>query len=149
MDFISILQTVKEYIPIPVIVAVIAVIMLVYGSSLFLSVVEEYLEESWGRQIKFFNHKKIYLSLIWCIVASLTLALAKFIEWREMPFYLFVIMGASTFCYEAFLKKFGVKKASHRLTSFVGKANSSFIVNGLYEQGTIEQFSLWAKFLSC
>ena len=110
MDFISILQTVKEYIPIPVIVAVIAVIMLVYGSSLFLSVVEEYMEESWGRQIKFFNHKKIYLSLIWCIVASLTLALAKFIEWREMPFYLFVIMGASTFCYEAFLKKFGVKK---------------------------------------
>jgi hypothetical protein len=44
------------------------------------------------------------------VVASLTLALAKFIEWREMPFYLFVIMGASTFCYEAFLKKFGVKK---------------------------------------
>ena len=61
MDFISILQTVKEYIPIPVIVAVIAVIMLVYGSSLFLGVVEEYLEETWGRQIKFFNHKKIYL----------------------------------------------------------------------------------------
>ena len=58
MDFISILQTVKEYIPIPVIVAVIAVIMLVYGSSLFLSVVEEYLEETWGRQIKFFDHKK-------------------------------------------------------------------------------------------
>ena len=45
--------------------------------------------------------------------------------------------------------KFGVKKASHRLTSFLGKANSSFIVNGLYEQGTTEQFSLWAKFLSC
>ena len=95
---------------IPVIVAVIAVIMLVYGSSLFLGVVEEYLEETWNRQIKFFDHKKIYLSLIWCVVASLTLALAKFIEWREMPFYLFVIMGASTFCYEAFLKKFGVKK---------------------------------------
>ena len=107
---ISILQTVKEYIPIPVIVAVIAVIMLVYGSSLFLGVLEEYLEESWNRQIKFFNHKKIYLSLIWCVIASLTLALAKFIEWREMPFYLFVIMGASTFCYEAFLKKVGVKK---------------------------------------
>ena len=110
MDFMTVLNTVKEYIPIPVIVAVIAVIMLVYGSSLFLGVVEEYLEEEWNRQIKFFDHKKIWLSLIWCIVASLTLALAKFIEWREMPFYLFVIMGASTFCYEAFLKKFGVKK---------------------------------------
>ena len=110
MDFMTVLNTVKEYIPIPVIVAVIAVIMLVYGSSIFLGVVEEYLEEEWNRQIKFFDHKKIWLSLIWCIVASLTLALAKFIEWREMPFYLFVIMGASTFCYEAFLKKFGVKK---------------------------------------
>ena len=110
MDFISILQTVKEYIPVPVIVAVVAVIMLVYGSSLFLGVVEEYLEEEWNRQIKLFDHKKIWLSLIWCVVASLTLALAKFIEWREVPFYLFVIMGASTFCYEAFLKKVGVKK---------------------------------------
>ena len=110
MDFMTVLNTVKEYIPIPVIVAVVAVIMLVYGSSLFLGVVEEYLEETWNRQIKFFDHKKIWLSLIWCVVASLTLALAKFIEWREMPFYLFVIMGASTFCYEAFLKKFGVKK---------------------------------------
>ena len=110
MDISALFSVVKEYVPIPVIVAVIAVIMLVYGSSLFLTVLEEFMEESWGKQIKFFDHKKIYLSLIWCVVASLTLALAKFIEWREMPFYLFVIMGASTFCYEAFLKKFGVKK---------------------------------------
>lgn len=110
MDLSALFNTVKEYVPVPVIVAVVAVIMLVYGSSLFLGVVEEYLEEEWNRQIKFFDHKKIWLSLIWCVVASLTLALAKFIEWREMPFYLFVIMGASTFCYEAFLKKVGVKK---------------------------------------
>ena len=110
MDLSALFNTVKEYIPVPVIVAVVAVIMLVYGSSLFLGVVEEYLEEEWNRQINFFDHKKIWLSLIWCVVASLTLALAKFIEWREMPFYLFVIMGASTFCYEAFLKKVGVKK---------------------------------------
>jgi hypothetical protein len=110
MDLSALFNTVKEYVPVPVIVAVVAVIMLVYGSSLFLGVVEEYLEEEWNRQIKFFDHKKIYLSLIWCVIASLTLALAKFIEWREVPFYLFVIMGASTFCYEAFLKKVGVKK---------------------------------------
>lgn len=110
MDFISILQTVKEYVPIPVLVAVVAVIMLVYGSSLFLAVVEEYLEESWGKQIKLFDHKKIWLSVIWCSIATLTLALAKYIEWREFAYYLFIILGASTFCYEAFLKKFGVKK---------------------------------------
>ena len=110
MELSALFNIVKEYVPISVIVAVVAVIMLVYGSSLFLGVVEEYLEETWNRQIKFFDHKKIYLSLIWCVISSFTLALAKFIEWREMPFYLFVIMGASTFCYEAFLKKFGVKK---------------------------------------
>ena len=64
MDLSALFNTVKEYIPVPVIVAVVAVIMLVYGSSLFLGVVEEYLEETWNRQIKFFDHKKIYLSLI-------------------------------------------------------------------------------------
>lgn len=110
MDFMTILNTVKEYIPTPVIISVIAVIMMIYGSSIFLKVVEEYLEESWGRQIKFFDHKKIWLSLIWCSIATLTLALAKYIEWREFPYYLFVILGASTFCYEAFLKKVGIKK---------------------------------------
>jgi hypothetical protein len=44
------------------------------------------------------------------MIATLTLALAKYIEWKESAYYLFVILGASTFCYEAFLKKFGVKK---------------------------------------
>lgn len=110
MDFISILQTVKEYIPIPVIVAVAANIMLVYGSSFIVSVIEEYLEDTYGKQFKFFDGKKVWLSAFWCIILSVTLALAKFIEWRELPFYLFVILGASTFLYEAFLKKLGVKK---------------------------------------
>ena len=110
MDLSALINMVKEYVPIPVIVAVVAVIMLVSGSSIFAGIVEEYLEESYGRQIKLFDHKKIWLSVIWCAVASLTLALAKYIEWRELPFYLFVIMGASTFCYEAFLKKVGIKK---------------------------------------
>jgi hypothetical protein len=110
MDFISILQTVKEYVPVPVIVAVAANIMLIYGSTFFASIIENYLEDAWNKQVKFFDHKKIWLSFLWSIVITITLALAKFIEWREMPFYLFVIMGASTFCYEAFLKKFGVKK---------------------------------------
>jgi hypothetical protein len=110
MDFMTIINTVKDYIPMPVIIAVIAVIMLIYGSSIFFTTLEAFLEESWNRQIKFFDHKKIWLSLIWCSVATLTLALAKYIEWREFAYYLFVILGASTFCYEAFLKKFGVKK---------------------------------------
>lgn len=110
MDFISILQLVKEYLPIPVIVAVIAVIMLVYGSAWFATIIEEYLEDTYGKQIKFFDHKKIWLSAFWCAVTTTTLALAKFVEWRETPFYFFVTLGASTFCYEAFIKKMGIKK---------------------------------------
>ena len=110
MDFISILQTVKEYIPIPVIVAVAANIMLVYGSQWLVTQIENYLEEKNNKQYQFFDGKKVFLSAFWCVILSLTLALAKFIEWREMPFYLFVILGASTFLYEAFLKKIGVKK---------------------------------------
>ena len=110
MDLSALFSVVKEYVPIPVIVAVAANIMLVYGSQWLVTQIENYLEDKNKKQYKLFDGKKVWLSVIWCIVLSVTLALAKFIEWRELPFYLFVIMGASTFCYEAFLKKFGVKK---------------------------------------
>ena len=110
MDFNSILNIVKEYVPIPVIVAVAAVIMLVYGSTALAGIIEDYLEERSGKQIKIFDHKKIWLSLFWCIVVSVTLALASFIQWKETPYYCLLILGASTFLYEAFLKKLGIKK---------------------------------------
>lgn len=110
MDLNSILNVVKEYVPIPVIVAVVAVIMLVYGSMYLAGIVEEYLEERNGKQIKLFDHKKIWLSLFWCVVVSVTLALAAFIQWKETPYYCLLILGASTFLYEAFLKKIGIKK---------------------------------------
>ena len=110
MELSVIFNVVKEYVPIPVIVATVSNIMLVYGSTFLVSIIEEYLEENNGKQYRFFDGKKVWLSVFWCIVLSITLALAKFIEWREMPFYLFVILGASTFLYEAFLKKIGVKK---------------------------------------
>lgn len=110
MDLSALFNVVKEYVPVPVIVAVAANIMLVYGSSWLVTLIEEYYEEEMGRQYKFFDGKKVWLSAFWCVILSVTLALAKFIEWRELPFYLFVILGASTFLYEAFLKKIGVKK---------------------------------------
>lgn len=110
MDFNTILNTVKEYVPIPVIVAVAAVIMLVYGSMYIAGIVEDYLEERDGKQIKIFDHKKVWLNLFWSIIVSVTLALAKFIEWRELAYYALLILGASTFLYEAFLKKAGIKK---------------------------------------
>ena len=110
MDLSALFSVVKEYIPIPVLVAVAANIMLVYGSQWLVTQIENYLEDKNKKQYKFFDGKKVFLSAFWCVILSLTLALAKFIEWREMPFYLFVILGASTFLYEAFLKKIGVKK---------------------------------------
>jgi hypothetical protein len=110
MDLSALFSVVKEYVPIPVIVAVAANIMLVYGSQWLVTQIENYLEDKNKKQYKFFDGKKVFLSAFWCVILSLTLALAKFIEWREMPFYLFVILGASTFLYEAFLKKLGVKK---------------------------------------
>lgn len=110
MDLNSILNVVKEYVPIPVIVAVVAVIMLVNGSMYLAGIVEEYLEERNGKQIKLFDHKKIWLSFFWCVVVSVTLALAAFIQWKETPYYCLLILGASTFLYEGFLKKTGIKK---------------------------------------
>jgi hypothetical protein len=110
MDLSALFSVVKEYVPIPVIVAVAANIMLVYGSQWLVTQIENYLEDKNKKQYRFFDGKKVFLSAFWCVILSLTLALAKFIEWREMPFYLFVILGASTFLYEAFLKKIGVKK---------------------------------------
>ena len=110
MDFNSIINTVKEYVPIPVIVAVAAVIMLVNVSIKIASIIEAAVEEKKGRQIKIFDHKKIWLSFFWCIVVSVTLAMAGYITWRETPYYGLLILGASTLLYEAFLKKIGIKK---------------------------------------
>lgn len=110
MEFTSIVSAVKDYVPVPVIVAVAAVIMLVYGSMFIAGAVEDYLEEKEGKQIKIFDHKKIWLSVFWCVVVSVALALAGFIQWKELAYYSLLILGASTFLYEAFLKKLGMKK---------------------------------------
>lgn len=110
MDFNSILNTVKEYVPVPVIVAVVCVIMLVYGSTYIASAIEESIEQKKGRQIKIFDHKKIWLSAFWCIVLTVALALSKAIQWKEVLYYWLLILGASTFLYEAFLKKIGMNK---------------------------------------
>lgn len=110
MDFITILNIIKEYVPIPVIVAVAAVIMLVYGSLKIAGIIEDAVETKTGKQIKIFDHKKIWLSVFWCAVVSVALALAGFIAWREFFYYGLCILGASTFLYEAFLKKLGIKK---------------------------------------
>lgn len=109
MDFGSLINTVKEFIPGCVIIAVFAVIMLTYGSLFIASIIEDIVEAKFKKQIKIFDHKKIWLSLFWSVVISITLVLANFISWKEVFYYTLVILGASTFLYEAFLKKMGVK----------------------------------------
>lgn len=110
MDLFTILSYIRDYLPIPVILAVIAVIMLVYGSLYLATVLEAWLEKKYNKQIKIFDHKKIWLSVFWCVVLSVALALGKFIFWHEVPYYWLIILGASTFLYQAFLKKTGIKK---------------------------------------
>ncbi|MBO7712195.1 MAG: hypothetical protein J6S85_01670 [Methanobrevibacter sp.] len=110
MNIESILRTVREYLPIPVIVSVVAVIMLVYVSLYIAQSIEEYIETKKGKQIKLFEHKKIWLSFFWCILFTVLLALGGFILWKEAGYYMFIILGGSTFLYEAFLKKTGIKK---------------------------------------
>lgn len=110
MDLSWIIQTAKEYVPIPVIIAVICVIMLVYSSSWIASAIEESIEQKKGKQIKIFDHKKIWLSAFWCIIVTVALAVSKTIEWKQVLYYWLIILGASTFLYEAFLKKIGMNK---------------------------------------
>lgn len=110
MDLNSILNTVKEYVPMPVIVAVVCVIMLVYVSTYIASAIEESVEQKNGKQIKIFDHKKIWLSAFWCIIVTVALAVSKAIEWAQVLYYWLLILGASTFLYEAFLKKIGMNK---------------------------------------
>lgn len=92
--------------PQAVLIAAIIVIVFVYLTIDVVKKIEEKLEEKKGKQIKIFDHKKIWLSLFWCILACIILAVSNFIAWYEVPFYIFVIMGISTFLYESVVKRF-------------------------------------------
>lgn len=92
--------------PQAVLIAAVIVIVFVYLTMDLVKLLEEKLEAKKGKEIKIFDHKKIWLSLLWCIVACIVLAVSNFIAWHELPFYCFVIMGLSTFFYEAVVKRF-------------------------------------------
>ena len=102
----EVLEIIKEYIPIPVLLATFICIMLVFSSQKSAGYLEDYLEKKYDKQISFFDHKKIWLTLFWCIVLAVTLAVGKFITWQESFFYAFCIMGLSSFLYNAFFKKY-------------------------------------------
>ena len=109
MELGAIFNSIKEYVPIPVIVAIVAVIMLVYASIFVAKIIEDFLEAKFKKQIAIFDHKKIWLTFGWSVVVAITLGAAGYLAWKELPFYTLVILGASTFLYEAFLKKLGMK----------------------------------------
>ena len=103
------LSVLKEFLPLPVIVSIVTVICLVYLLGQIVTVIEDNIELQKGKQIKLFDHKKIWLSFPCCVLCSVTMAIAGFIEWKELLFYIFVVMGGSTFFYESIVKKIGKK----------------------------------------
>lgn len=102
---LSALETIKQYVPIAVIVSVVVVIALTYTFNFLVNNIEDYLEGKKEKQIHFFDHKKVWLSLFWCVFCGVTIAAADFIAWREVPFYVLVILGGSTLLYESVIKK--------------------------------------------
>ena len=103
------IEVLKDILPLPVIISIITVICLVYLLGQIVTVIEEDIEARKGKQIKLFDHKKIWLSFPCCVLCSVTMAIAGYIEWKELLFYIFVVMGGSTFFYESIVKKIGKK----------------------------------------
>lgn len=99
------IDSILERLPEVIIIAAMLVIFFVQSTLSLAETIEEKLEKKYNKQIKIFDHKKIWLLLIWCIIATVILAVSGFIKWLETPFYLFVIMGIATFCYETVIKK--------------------------------------------
>lgn len=106
MDFTSIIGMIVGFVPPAVYVASFAVIVFVYFTQFVVSKVEAVVEGKAGKQIAFFDHKRVWLTIFWAIIFTVVLVLGKFITWQESLLYLLVIMGLSGILYNGFLKKF-------------------------------------------
>lgn len=87
---------------------IMAVVLVVFFTELLKTVVEkiEIKLEKNGKQIKLFDHKKIWLAVFCSVVFSVALVLAGFFEWRKLFVYTPAILGISVFLYEVILKPF-------------------------------------------
>jgi len=94
-----------QTIPKEVIIAVIIVVVLTECTKKGLAKLEEKLEAKKGKEIKFFDHTKIIFVTVWAAVASILLAVAEVIAWKQLPLYGFCILGASVAAYEYIIKK--------------------------------------------
>lgn len=106
MDFTAIISMIVGFVPPAVYVATIATIVFVYLSQFIASRIEAAVEGKMGKQVAFFDHKRVWLTIFWAVIFTVVLVLGKFITWQESLLYLLVIMGLSGILYNGFLKKF-------------------------------------------
>ena len=85
--------------------AIMAVVLMTEFTKEILKMLEDYLEEKKGKQIKFFDHTKILLSIFWSVIIVMTLTLTNVFSKTDFVIYFFMIIGASNVFYELILKK--------------------------------------------
>lgn len=105
MELTSIISMVVGFVPAAVYVATIATIMFVYLSQVVAGKIEAVLEAKTGKQLRVFDHKRIWLTVFWAVVMTVVLVLGGFITWQQSLLYVLVIMGLSGVMYNGFLKK--------------------------------------------
>lgn len=106
MEIASVVSMLLGFIPPAVYVATIATIVFVYLTQFVVGRIEARLEEKNGRQYKFFDHKRIWLTVFWAVVMTAVLVLGEFITWQQSLLYVLVIMGLSGILYNGVLKNF-------------------------------------------
>lgn len=106
MELTSIISMVVGFVPAAVYVATVATIMFVYLSQIVAGKIESALEVKTGKQLGFFDHKRIWLTVFWAVVMTAVLVLGEFITWQQSLLYVLVIMGLSGILYNGVLKNF-------------------------------------------
>lgn len=106
MEISAIISMILGFIPPAVFVATLATIVFVYLSQIIATKIEEAIEEKNGKQVRFFDHKRIWLTVFWAIAFTAILVVGGFITWQQSLLYMLVIMGLSGFLYNGFLKDF-------------------------------------------
>lgn len=106
MELSAIISMILGFIPPAVFVATLATIVFVYLSQIIATKIEEAIEAKNGKQVRFFDHKRIWLTVCWSIAFTAILVVGGFITWQQSLLYMLVIMGLSGFLYNGFLKDF-------------------------------------------
>lgn len=106
MELSAIISMILGFIPPSVFVATLATIVFVYLSQIIATKIEEAIEAKNGKQVGFFDQKRIWLTVFWAIVFTAIIIIGGFITWQQSLLYLLVIMGLSGILYNGFLKNF-------------------------------------------